>query len=122
GRGGSTSFGEFAGDDDPCCDWYFEESKTDKKWLNALPNCPCSIGVPPKNPDPRIWRDPSTEYVEGYHPGAKWCMRSKKVIATKAGQQCCYDGSGSLITEGPGAGTPDRYSPVGPGGFFDHQK
>src|SRR5690606_27599777 len=23
GRGGSTSFGEFAGDDDPCCDWYF---------------------------------------------------------------------------------------------------
>ncbi|HMO85970.1 MAG TPA: hypothetical protein PKC18_13735 [Lacipirellulaceae bacterium] len=26
-------------------------------------------------------------------------------------QQCCYDKDGKLVTEGPGAGTPDRNDP-----------
>lgn len=62
------------------------------------------------NPDSSVWHDPST-WTLGYHPGAKWCIRSKKSGSSKSGQQCCYDSNGKLITHGAGAGTPDKVSP-----------
>lgn len=108
-------------------DWYNTE-KTNLGWLNNLPDCPCSLPCAKEeftedfdypsttktvnragNPNPAVWRDPSS-WTFGYHPGAKWCMRSKGSNAAGAAQQCCYDGDGKLIKDGPGAGTPDKVS------------
>jgi len=95
-------------------------------WLKKakLPHCPCQLGcvththttkggqkvaeVTPLNPDSKVWGKPGVP-AGGYHPGAKWCMRSIK-NATSAGQQCCYTPDGKLITHGAGAGTVDKYS------------
>ena len=60
-----------------------------------------------QNPNPDTWDDP-TEELYGFHQGAKCCMRSAKANESGAGQQCCYDDKGKLITHGQGAGTPDR--------------
>jgi len=46
-----------------------------------------------------------------FHPGAHYEIRSKKTYNGHA-QQCAYNRDGSLITHGPGAGTPD-HSPAG---------
>lgn len=56
-----------------------------------------------------------------YHPGASYSFRSHssrvgyfKIRSGKTirpGQQCTYDNRGKLITNGPGAGTPDAYAP-----------
>lgn len=98
--------------------WYQAEMQN-QGWLAALPDCPCNIKYGPVNcwygapdqwqsPDPSKWAlsDPL-----GYHPGATMCLRSVNATATGAGQQCCYDSSGALITHGPGAGTPDKVAP-----------
>ncbi|WP_157867681.1 hypothetical protein [Gloeothece citriformis] len=55
-----------------------------------------------------------------YHPGASYVFRShssrvgyfklKSGKVIKPGQQCTYNAQGQLITDGPGAGTPDAYS------------
>ncbi len=100
-----------------------EKSLKDMAWLKGLPDCPCSIatderglwinsdtGVRMGNPDGRVWDNPSPSHIKGNHDGANLCMRSKPV-AGGAGQQCCYDASGSLITGGSAAGTPDKVSP-----------
>ena len=47
-----------------------------------------------------------------FHPGSEVCYR-KREVGQKYGNQCCYDCKGKLITEGPGAGTPDNYCPYG---------
>ena len=59
-------------------------------------------------------------YELPYHPGASYVFRSHssrvgyfKLRSSKTirpGQQCTYDNRGKLITDGPGAGTPDAYS------------
>ncbi len=71
------------------------------------------------NPNPQIWLDPNNA-SQAFHPGAAACMRSKNRIKNGAGQQCCYDFSGSLITHGPGAGTPDMSAPIGFPGLPKH--
>ena len=49
--------------------------------------------------------------IREYHPGAANCWRLCDMArSTQAGNQCCYDDSGALITGGPGAGTPDLFS------------
>ena len=80
-------------------------------WRKDLPDCPC------KNPDIKRkdfndgW---ASEGKAKHHPGASECFRSypksgkNKTYLGGPGQQCCYAQSGSLITSGPGAGTPDR--------------
>ncbi|MDX1969368.1 MAG: RHS repeat-associated core domain-containing protein, partial [Planctomycetaceae bacterium] len=110
-------------------DWYQHESEDgDKTWLIGLPNCPCKLTLTkegPCNPNPSVWNNPS-EWTFGFHPGAKWCTRSKGWNWVGAAQQCCYDATGNLITHGPGAGTPDKVSidwsnfPLG-GSGSDHQ-
>jgi hypothetical protein len=55
-----------------------------------------------------------------YHPGASYSFRShssrvgyfklRSGKTIRPGQQCTYDNRGKLITDGPGAGTPDAYS------------
>jgi len=95
-----------------CCAWMMAQVYR-LTWLTLLPNCPCSIGVPPANPNPSDWRNPSPA-DPAYHPGASFCMRS---VPTPQGhgQQCCYDNAGLLITDGGGAGTPDWCAPEGSG-------
>jgi hypothetical protein len=115
--GGYPPSGTPAGD---CACWVQTQQNQGTGWLAKLPACPCSIGKPPKNPNPSTWHDPegASPY---YHPGAKTCIRSYPVaffpdplgLACQPGQQCCYDGSGSLITHGAGAGTPDYAAPQG---------
>ena len=75
-----------------------------------LPNCPLT------NPDKggvRIGDGWASEGANPYHDGAAECFRSdpnvfKYTNFNGAGQQCCYNEEGVLITIGSGAGTPDR--------------
>jgi RHS repeat-associated protein len=75
--------------------------------------CPCTID------DLQSLRDAGFMVIEDnpdnldlFHPGAAHGFR---IIAPgeTAGNQCNYDGAGDLITVGPGAGTPDFFSPQG---------
>ena len=102
-------------------EWDKLESAGGQGWLAGLPDCPCKLtenycdlylfkvrnGF--TNPDPTVWHDPSS-WKWGFHPKASVCMRSKGGNASNAGQQCCYDDSGDLLTGGWSAGTPDRSS------------
>lgn len=94
-----------------CLRWTLQQQQVPPDWLNALPNCPCSIGNPPSNPDPIFWYPPESASPT-FHPGASHCIRS---IPNNfgSGQQCCYDESGALITGGLAAGTPDLSAPGG---------
>ena len=59
-------------------------------------------------------------FERNYHPGASYAFRShssrvgyfklKSGKVIRPGQQCTYNAQGQLITDGPGAGTPDAYS------------
>ena len=82
-------------------------------WYEVLPDCPCN------NPDmfgillDDGWAKDSSSTLSIYHPGAYISFRSYPRIKTTeglSGQQCCYDSTGTLITEGPAAGTPDKIS------------
>ena len=92
-------YGEWS-DPDPCkCEKWLEKEKN-IDWTNDLPACPCTL--------PDISRNPKWgggQKNPKYHPGAKICIRSTSVSAR---QQCCYDKSNNLITDGEGAGTPDK--------------
>jgi hypothetical protein len=57
---------------------------------------------------------------EGHHPGGEYDLR--QAGKDGHGQQCVYDKKGKLITEAPGAGTPDISSPTSISGFFGHMK
>lgn len=93
------------------------------RWTENLPACPCQ--EPAGNANWEL-RNTRTSY---YHPGARNCYRStaacaptveyeedgfftNSVTSPKHGQQCCYAENGFLITQGPGAGTPDFYAPA----------
>lgn len=98
-----------------CCQWRRRQLNPGT-WSAGLPSCPRSIPNS-GNPDSAIWRDPTP--ADDYHPGASRCMRSAPA-SNGAGQQCCYDHFDRLITDGPGAGTPDLYAPEGPIGIIRH--
>ncbi len=89
--------------------WVFQAAKPpSSEWLNDLPECPCT--APTMNDLNDGWAKDrgNTGY---YHAGATLCFRSYPTVHTsegQSGQQCCYDENGKLITQGPGAGTPDR--------------
>jgi hypothetical protein len=60
-------------------------------------------------------------FEKDFHPGASYAFRShasrvgyfklRSGKTIRPGQQCTYDSGGKLITDGPGAGTPDAYAP-----------
>lgn len=83
-------------------------------WLSALPNCPCTEAA--VKAAPGTWESDQNPALEWFHPGAATSYRSKSTFSsvpgTAHGQQCTYDSAGALITEGPGAGTPDVWSPT----------
>jgi RHS repeat-associated protein len=90
-----------------------------KGWRNALPDCPCKESNIQKNND---WAQEDWKYMgsfgQFFHPGANSSYRGKPTrfvgptgkIAYPS-QQCTYDDNGNLIKDGPGAGTPDLFSP-----------
>ncbi len=83
-------------------------------WLSVLPNCPCTRAGALANP--ALWGPDANPILSWFHPGAASSFRSNSTFATipgsAHGQQCTYDSNGNLLTEGPGAGTPDSWSPV----------
>jgi hypothetical protein len=120
--------------------WYGTNKKAGLGWLAGLPDCPCTLTVKEvrvrfryflcfswghteytvfTNPDVKVWTDPE-EASQTFHPGAYVCMRSQVPLANGAGQQCCYDEDGKLITHGRGAGSPDQSLPIGVGGVASH--
>lgn len=82
-------------------------------WLSVLPDCPCRIDEVRKNRS--LWEGDRNPLLGYFHPGAAKSFRSKSgfssVPDSSHGQQCTYDVHGDLITDGPGAGTPDIWSP-----------
>jgi hypothetical protein len=78
-------------------------------WLSALPSCPCTV----PDRDPANWVRDTNPNLSECHPGAAFSYRSTTAATggSRHGQQCTYDPAGRLITSGPGAGTPDVYSP-----------
>lgn len=83
-------------------------------WLGVLPPCPCTFSVARRHPDFEFSRL-NNLFTSTYHRGATDQVRSKNghasIPGTGHGQQCTYDSRGRLITHGPGAGTPDVWSP-----------
>ncbi len=90
-------------------------------WLDVLPDCPCTYDEAMANPD--VWKDSTSPFSSMFHPGAAHDVRTKHGYRTipdsSHGQQCTYDDDGKLITSGPGAGTPDAWSPET--NFWNHQ-
>jgi hypothetical protein len=82
-------------------------------WLSVLPNCPCSESTVLAASS--TWVPDANPALSWFHPGAASSYRSSasysSVPGSSHGQQCTYNSSGELITYGPGAGTPDVWSP-----------
>jgi len=119
--------------------WY-DKAKKDTKWIEKLPDCPCDISCTKTrctssgswNPYERFsfetydsicipegWTEMLKAPSQKHHPGGVHDVREKGK-AGKPGQQCMYDAKGKLITEKPGAGTPDFASVSGLLGISDH--
>jgi hypothetical protein len=94
---------------------------SDSGWLNNIPDCPskiCVLNVGPVDCNNGDWDDLEKANQE-FHPGAKWCMRSKEF--GESAQQCCYDEFGEIMTDLPAAGTPDRVAAsIGNGFYLGH--
>ena len=86
-------------------------------WFNRIPLCPCNVATlkaiagteDPKQGRLKVSQDPS-DAVKTFHPGAVQCWRMW-YSSDAAGNQCCFDRIGNLITSGPAAGTPDMVNP-----------
>ncbi|WP_162006841.1 RHS repeat-associated core domain-containing protein [Roseimaritima sediminicola] len=97
-----------------CRRWVEKEKTKDQTWRKKLKKCPCNQ----ENASfPAFVESPADVNT---HPGCATCFRSFEVLPMSAGQQCCYDQSGSLITSGTGGGTVDRITPFNPLGHFIH--
>jgi hypothetical protein len=82
---------------------------------NQSPPPPPPRKIPPcpkKNPGGSQGDGWCSEGQNRLHPGSKECFREITSGGGTSGNQCCYDGNGDLITDGPGAGTPDERSPA----------
>jgi hypothetical protein len=127
-------------------DKWYEKEKSRKEmtgWLLALPDCPCEL---PKCKElvcrlisqggfiiglrfdwietddfctPPGWSFTLKKPTAKHHPGGEYDVREEGK-GGKPGQQCIYDKDGKLITESPGAGTPDFASVAGVIGVLDH--
>jgi uncharacterized protein RhaS with RHS repeats len=115
-------------------DWYTRE-KNDKAWLKDVPIPPNELkfetrtqlvremvdpGVTitvkvqmtvPVLPEGWVWDSNFAMHTLGYHPNAKYGMRSKNWTTAGSGAQAMYDKDGKIITGGLSAGTADRVSP-----------
>lgn len=85
-------------------------------WFWGIPVCPCDLstlkGMEGKGVNVR--QDPPSTVAALHHPAYE-CYRIWR-SSDAAGNQCCFDKDGKLITHGSGAGTPDMYNQQ----FFTH--
>jgi len=83
-------------------------------WQEQVTRCPCTAEQAKKRPDVFIsdrvpsLHQPCTEHYD--KPGCT-AFSFRTTAKNGAGNQCCYDIHGALITSGLSAGTIDRYSP-----------
>lgn len=104
-----------------CEEWATKELRN-LSWIDTLPQCPCAVTFSfwsvvvarTAAVDPSVWSTdlacgPAFGFCDYYHPGAHACIRAR-ASSSDAGQQCCYDNSGNIISAGAGAGTPDKVS------------
>lgn len=79
-------------------------------WYYCIPPCPCTVA----ELQAFSWnKNVTVVYPDSHvHPFATSCARVKFDDCC-AGNQCCYDARGNLITGGQGAGSPDKVSPTG---------
>ena len=93
-------------DEEKFMEWY--RANKDLSWIDSLPACPCCLER--RNGK---FLAPGTGWGRpvhnSLHPGSSVCIRTDTYVG--AGEQCCYDKDGRLITRGRGAGTPDKYAP-----------
>jgi hypothetical protein len=101
--------------------WYYEKHPD----FSGLDNCPCKLKRCTRTKylghgeivEETVFKSPSKKwtlinpiaypwYLQKYHPGASYDLRSKG----SPSQQCTYGSSGQLITHGIGAGTADRFN------------
>jgi RHS repeat-associated protein len=99
-------------------EWFRLESGRGNGWLTMLPRCPKKLCINHidiqqgqrliMNPNRKKWNDPGEiikPFVERFHPGAFYEMRSKNFGGHS--NQCTYDEGGILITTPPAMGTAD---------------
>lgn len=112
----------------PCqkCQKWYDSERLNTAWLTQLNSeipCPCGVSfgaksVVPTDQPTADWKSDDacpggTDAKPGacgkFHPGSAGCLRSVKTTSAGAGQQCCFDSTGTLLVAGtPGAGTPDK--------------
>ncbi|KAG8597924.1 hypothetical protein GDO81_002432 [Engystomops pustulosus] len=97
-----------------CIDWRQMEKNKLPNFLTETPDCPCTLAQSRADTG-RYHTDYGCNIEKGsvctYHPGAVHCVRSIQASPMyAAGQQCCYDESGTqvLTTDSIGGSTPDR--------------
>nr|XP_033811207.1 sushi domain-containing protein 2 isoform X2 [Geotrypetes seraphini] len=107
-RNNSTAWAQ-----DKCFKWYNEEERL-PNFLKEIIDCPCTLAQARADTG-RFHTDYGCDIEKGsactYHPGAVHCVRSIQGSPKyAAGQQCCYDSTGTqvLTFDSRGGSTPDR--------------
>uniref|UniRef100_A0A8C9S3J0 Sushi domain containing 2 n=1 Tax=Scleropages formosus TaxID=113540 RepID=A0A8C9S3J0_SCLFO len=98
---------------DKCASWdALERSLPD--FLSETPDCPCTLAQARADTG-RFHTDYGCDMEKGsvctYHPGSVHCVRAIQASPMyAAGQQCCYDSTGTqvLTADSIGGSTPDR--------------
>ncbi|XP_040540697.1 sushi domain-containing protein 2 isoform X1 [Gallus gallus] len=96
-----------------CIEWDREEEKL-PNFMEEIIDCPCTLAQARADTG-RFHTDYGCDIEKGsvctYHPGAVHCVRAIQASPQYgAGQQCCYDSTGTqiLTQDSTGGSTPDR--------------
>ncbi|XP_014799450.1 PREDICTED: sushi domain-containing protein 2 [Calidris pugnax] len=96
-----------------CIDWEKKEEKL-PDFMKEIIDCPCTLAQARADTG-RFHTDYGCDIEKGsvctYHPGAVHCVRAIQASPRyAAGQQCCYDHTGTqiLTRDSTGGSTPDR--------------
>ncbi|XP_062446217.1 sushi domain-containing protein 2 [Rhea pennata] len=96
-----------------CLEWDRKEEKL-PNFLEEITDCPCTLAQARADTG-RFHTDYGCDIEKGsvctYHPGAVHCVRAIQASPQyAAGQQCCYDATGTqiLTQDSTGGSTPDR--------------
>ncbi|XP_040504045.1 sushi domain-containing protein 2 isoform X2 [Gallus gallus] len=96
-----------------CIEWDREEEKL-PNFMEEIIDCPCTLAQARADTG-RFHTDYGCDIEKGsvctYHPGAVHCVRAIQASPQyRAGQQCCYDSTGTqiLTQDSTGGSTPDR--------------
>uniref|UniRef100_A0A8C6Z6W7 Sushi domain containing 2 n=1 Tax=Nothoprocta perdicaria TaxID=30464 RepID=A0A8C6Z6W7_NOTPE len=96
-----------------CLEWDRKEEKL-PNFLEEIIDCPCTLAQARADTG-RFHTDYGCDIEKGsvctYHPGAVHCVRAIQASPQyAAGQQCCYDATGTqiLTQDSTGGSTPDR--------------